>query len=267
MSEDKPVAEKTSDKPLVKRSTVPAGLKYPEYKKYLQHDFFYSCAYCTIMESEATAIKLTIDHYEPKEKRKDLEHDYSNLMYACEECNRWKGTLCPPQEARDNGFRFFRPDTDIRDEHFEEKGIRVEARTPTGRYTIEAVRLNRVTLRNLRKLRERLWNAVESIVDGANEIAAFPFDQLPRHYRPLVPHLIREVAKKRKEIENDFEAMLREYARSPLADAVLPGPEPEPEMSQQERQERLRRLREMGGMSLDTWQGRAHKRGRKEGKR
>lgn len=264
MSEDKPVAERMSDKPLVKRSSVPAGLKYTEYRKYLQYDFFYSCAYCTIMESEATAIRLTIDHYEPKEKRKDLENDYSNLMYACEECNRWKGTLCPPQEARDKGFRVFRPDTDLRDEHFEEKGIRVEARTPIGKYTIDAVALNRVTLRNLRKLRERLWSAAEAISDGAKEIAAFPFDQLPRHYRPLVPHLIREVAKKRKEIESDFEAMLREFARNPLTDAVPPGPEPEP--SQQERQERMRRLREMEGMSPDTWRGRAHKR-QKKGKR
>jgi len=117
---------------LVVRSVVPAGLNYPEYKPYLRHDFFYSCSYCTIAESEAEAVRLTIDHYEPQTAREDLVHDYHNLMYCCECCNSRKGNRCPPESARKDGYRFFRPDQDFRHEHFERKGREVTHKTNVG---------------------------------------------------------------------------------------------------------------------------------------
>lgn len=59
---------------LVVRSAVPVGRPYNEYKRYLRRDFFYSCAYCTIAETEAQAIRFTIDHYEPRNAQPQLEN-------------------------------------------------------------------------------------------------------------------------------------------------------------------------------------------------
>ncbi|MGC1294505.1 MAG: hypothetical protein WA869_05640 [Alloacidobacterium sp.] len=57
---------------LVERSVVPKGLQYGNYKKYLRYDFMYSCAYCSMSEAEAQAIRFTIDHYEPRNARPEL---------------------------------------------------------------------------------------------------------------------------------------------------------------------------------------------------
>ena len=50
-------------RPLVVRSNPPQGENYNEYKEILRYDFFYTCAYCTMMEAEAAAVRFTIDHY------------------------------------------------------------------------------------------------------------------------------------------------------------------------------------------------------------
>jgi uncharacterized protein (TIGR02646 family) len=142
--------------PLVRRSAAPADQKFAEYRQYLRYDFFYSCGYCTISEAEAQALRFTIDHYEPRGARPDLEHEYSNLMYSCDQCNTLKGDRCPPASARADGYRFFRPDHDIYQEHFQNNGIRIESTSNVGYYSIQALDLNRLALRRLREIRERL---------------------------------------------------------------------------------------------------------------
>src|SRR5262245_5407599 len=129
---------------LIKRSAVPAGLKYTDYRQHLRRDFFYICAYCTMSEAESHGISFAIDHYEPRNARADLEHEYTNLMYACEVCNVMKGDRCPPPEARAQGHRFFRPDQDDYDEHFQVSGIRLEPKSNVGHYSIWALNLNRL---------------------------------------------------------------------------------------------------------------------------
>jgi 5-methylcytosine-specific restriction endonuclease McrA len=56
---------------------------------------------------------LLLNHYEPRGARPELVHEYSNLMYTCDQCNTQKGDRYPPPPARLNGHRFFRPDQDI----------------------------------------------------------------------------------------------------------------------------------------------------------
>src|SRR5262245_30562116 len=92
----------------VVRTTVPVGLEYGDYRQYLRTDFLFSCAYCTVTEFEASGIRFTIDHYEPKSIRPDLQHDYENLMYACDVCNQRKGYRSPSELERTKDFRFFR---------------------------------------------------------------------------------------------------------------------------------------------------------------
>lgn len=210
--------ERSGDSILIVRVQVPAGLQYPEYRKFLRRDFFYSCAYCTMTESEAQAIRFTVDHYEPRGARPDLEHEYANLMYACDECNTRKGNRCPPPSARADGYRFFRPDVDRYTDHFEHRGIRVEPKSNTAYFTIESLDLNRQTLRRLRDLRQRLTACDRFVVAGINALRGAHIDGLPQHVKAQAAAAIRNAVTVADTLADGIDALLRDYARSNLID-------------------------------------------------
>lgn len=203
---------------LVSRSVVPVGLAYGEYKRYLRVDFFHTCAYCTIAEAEARAIRFTIDHYEPQQARPDLANDYGNLMYACDTCNTMKGDRYPPENARKDGFRFFRPDQDLRRDHFERQGIEVVPKSNVGFFTIETLDLNRAALRRLRELRDRLKACDQYVVEGIMGLRSFPTDALPSDIRGKAITKIKEAMAVAEDIGAAIDSLLQEYAKSPLVD-------------------------------------------------
>src|SRR5690348_5398696 len=106
-SDDKKVLAKATRtiSRLVERSAVPAGLPYNDYRSYLRYDFYYSCAYCTMTEAEAQAVRMCIDHYNPVNNDPALANVYENLMYACDACNTLKGKRWPSQALQDKGAR------------------------------------------------------------------------------------------------------------------------------------------------------------------
>lgn len=81
---------------------------YGEYREHLRRDFWFSCAYCTTAEVEATGIGFEIDHYVPASRDKSLLTCYKNLMWCCEHCNSAKRNH-PTPKASEAGFRFFNP--------------------------------------------------------------------------------------------------------------------------------------------------------------
>jgi 5-methylcytosine-specific restriction endonuclease McrA len=168
-----------TDPEVVTRSEVQPGMKYPEYRDHLRYDFFFSCAYCTTTEAEAQGIRMTIDHYEPRSVRRDLENDYANLMYACDPCNTLKGSRCPTSEARAHGHRFFRPDQDVRRQHFEQSGIRLNPKTNVASFSIESLDLNRLSLLRLRGIRNRIANCAKEAAQGILALRRLPIDRLP----------------------------------------------------------------------------------------
>src|SRR5579885_1327542 len=127
-------------KPSVTRSQVPKRTDYKQYRSELRLDFWFSCAYCSITESEARGIAFQIDHYEPDSTKLPNVNDYDNLMYACDVCNRRKLDLRPSDTARAAGYRFFRPDRDVESEHFELAAKhRIAWKTKAGEFTIEGL--------------------------------------------------------------------------------------------------------------------------------
>lgn len=235
----------TDSRVLVTRSDVPKGKEYKEYKQYLRYDFFYSCAYCSISEAEAMAIRLVIDHYEPRKARPELEHVYDNLMYACDECNSRKGDRSPPIKARAAGHKFFRPDHDIHEEHFTKTGVRLESKTATGEFTIDALDLNRFGLRRLRDIRSRLTQCDRHVAQGVLGLRSFPFDQLPPSVRARAIHFAQEAMKMAGEIVNEIDGVLRDSARSELID-------PDP-TSEKEAQARAAKLKRLEALFPDSW--------------
>jgi 5-methylcytosine-specific restriction endonuclease McrA len=239
------VAPQTGRSSLVVRSTVPANLEYGEYKPYLRVDFWHSCAYCTLSEAEARAIRFTIDHYEPKEARKDLVNEYSNLMYACDVCNIRKGDRYPPVEARKGGHRFFRPDQDIRSDHFERSEIYLREKSNVGYYTIQALDLNRASLRRVRELRARLSECDQYIVEGITALRAFPADTLPTEIRAKALRKIKEAMNVAEDLSAAIDSVLRDFAKSPLVD---------PDGDAEERaKERAKQLQELEAMYPGSW--------------
>jgi HNH endonuclease len=220
--------------PLVTRSVVPAGQKFSKYKQYLRHDFFYSCGYCTMSEAEAQAVRFTIDHYEPRSARADLEHEYSNLMYSCDQCNTLKGDRCPKPSARADGYRFFRPDQDVYQEHFQKNGVRLESKTNVGYYSIQTLDLNRLALRRLREIRERLTKCDRLVAEGIFGLRHLHIDKLPQSIKGNAARAILQATNVADRIANDIDALLREHARSPLVD-----PDPEADSRAKDRARNL----------------------------
>jgi 5-methylcytosine-specific restriction endonuclease McrA len=237
---------------LVNRTNVPSGLHYRDYRKYLRYDFFFTCAYCSISEAEAQAIRFTIDHYEPRAARDDLEHEYSNLMYACDECNQRKGDRSPPPNARADGYRFYRPDEDFFNDHFKQHGVRVEPKSHTGEYSIEALDLNRLSLRRLRELRQRLTECHKFVAEGVLALREFSIDRLPKNIKVSALNAIRNATKIAEDLENEIDSILRDYARSSLIDD-------DPE--QKDRAiERTVKLKQLEALHPGTWRAPRKKR-------
>ena len=206
---------------LVVRSNVEPGLPYRDYRKYLRSDFFFSCAYCTISEYEAGGLRFTIDHYEPVSDRPDLKDDYNNLLYACDQCNMRKGDLTPPVEARVEGFRFFRPDNDVRSEHLAISGQRLSHLSRIGEFSIDALDLNRLALRRTRELRRRLHDCDMHVSSGVTALRTFRIDQIPSQIRARALKAIESVSDMAAETSESVDDFLKQVARSPVLDEDL----------------------------------------------
>lgn len=236
---------------LIARSTVPSLTDYTEYRPYLRVDFLWSCAYCTITEAEATGFRMTIDHYEPQSARPDLDCDYSNLMYCCDECNARKGDRYPPISARENGFRFFRVDQDEFSSHFELIGLKIGHTTNVGYYTIQALDLNRQALQRIRSLRMRAFDCHELALEGIRAIKSIRLDLFSPTFRGRVLQKIREWEGVQDQIESDIDSLLERLAKSPLLDA-------DPEI-QERAEERKKSLDSIEALHPGNWRGRQTK--------
>ncbi|WP_363351364.1 HNH endonuclease signature motif containing protein [Methylocystis echinoides] len=209
------------------------------------------CAYCSLMETEASAVRFTIDHYEPVAARPELKSDYGNLMYACEPCNSRKGDRYPPPSARAVGYRFFRPDHDVHPDHFRLEGMRLGGETSTGEYTIDALDLNRHMLRRLRELRLRKMAAEEYISEGVAALRRFHIDRLPPEIKGKVFAAIRGTLATAAEVAAKVDEVLRIEARSPLL-----GDDPDPDLTSAEERDRKARLRALEALFNASWRGR-----------
>lgn len=239
---------------LIVRSEVPSDLPYQEYRQYLRRDFFFCCAYCTVSEAEAGGVRFTVDHYEPKSLRPDLKDRYDNLMYCCDICNTRKGTRSPPEEARAAGYRFFRPDNDNFIEHYEPKGIRLEAKTATADYTINALDLNRHGLMRIRQIRQRLGLLAEQVAEGVRGLRRLKLDQLPPQMRGRALRAIQNAEVMEGQISRAIDAVLEEEVRSVLLD--------EDKEAYERSLERVRALKHIESLFPENWRAKsASKRG------
>ena len=134
---------------------------YKDYRSYrlsLRRDFKNRCAYCLTHEFfVGGAAGFEIDHYRPQKglyARPDLEAEYSNLYWACRECNSNKSDGWPSLEDETQGLCYIdpcKPEGD-HEKHwrFHRNGI-LESLTFAGEYTEEKLMLWRPFLQNRRQ--------------------------------------------------------------------------------------------------------------------
>jgi hypothetical protein len=201
-------------------------------------------------ETEAQAINFTIDHYEPKTKNTALTHQYSNLMYCCIDCNRYKGTRWPTESQQAKGYQFFQPDQHIYGDHFERGGASgvekvLKEKTPIGYYTINALSLNRQSLQRLRHIRDRATQCDAHVLGGLRALRTFQLDQLPREIRGRAATQINAAISFASQVLDQVDAILQANGRSPLID-----PDEDARTHARERSQRLKHLDELRPGSL-----------------
>lgn len=205
-------------KAIVTRSIVGLTNNYRDYRDTLRYDFWYSCAYCSITELEASAIGFEIDHYYPQKNHPNFIHDYNNLMWACEKCNGYKSNFDPDKDDIEKGNIVLRPDFDDPREHLKLEGYFLKNITHTGEFNIERLDLNRLQLRRLREIRERFWNASEYLAFGIHELLKFRIDKLnPKQRFPFLK-LKNKVQERYNQRSDSLNSLIRKFAKSDFLD-------------------------------------------------
>lgn len=196
---------------VVVRSAVEPGLPYAKYQDSLRFDFWFSCAYCSITEVEATAVGFQIDHFKPQTR--EGTNEYSNLMWSCTPCNRKKSNIWPADHLVSQGYRFIRPDEDDPNDHLAvdpANDFRLKHLTNAGHYTRELLQLDRKPLLDLRKTRQVLYETKEAIAFGLGRLGEKRrgLDQLKPQYRAQFLKAIEDA----KAAERSLAAALNELS-------------------------------------------------------
>jgi hypothetical protein len=104
-----------------RRVNVRSFKDYQIYKSYLREDFNYRCGYCDIHENDwGYYWHFHVDHHRPKSwpEFKHLETVYSNLLYACDQCNNMKLASWPSDDPITDGVGWLDPCEYDLAEHF-----------------------------------------------------------------------------------------------------------------------------------------------------
>lgn len=143
---------------------------YGRYREYLRKSTHYSCAYCTISESEAPGATFNIEHFRPRKYFPELATKCENLRYSCPRCNSYKGDLwileatgcsrdcekCTHHVCQENIARFINPMREDPSKAIfwgEDDRLYAYNGSKPADYTIKYLRLNRAQLIKLRHVR------------------------------------------------------------------------------------------------------------------
>ena len=213
--------------PPIRRSNPPQKSNYTQYKEELRSDFFNSCAYCGIMESESAGVGFSIDHYIPKEtpEGKPLENTYLNLLLSCGDCNTYKGKYLASAIQKDRGLVIIRPDVMVPADHLmldETDPCELASETTTGRFNIAKLDLNRPGLKKIRAIRHRCFQAKEIIEQGIRALSSVALDNLEPSQKARLLKIRHDIFQIKSGFDGDIDKLISDYARSPLR---LPDPE------------------------------------------
>lgn len=206
--------------PVVIRSNTKKKTAYLDYRDDLRHDFWYSCAYCSMTELESCGISFEIDHYLPQSSFSEFKNDYQNLMWSCSSCNNLKRDYYPGENEKNKDLVIIRPDEEDPSCHFELNGNILNGITKKGEFNIDWLYFNSLRLRRLRDIRRRLYESKQYIKQGVIGLSKIKLDQIDKKHRVDVLKMIEKIKKKHSELDtqDQYYRELRDCARSHLID-------------------------------------------------
>ncbi|HYQ46206.1 MAG TPA: hypothetical protein VER11_29755, partial [Polyangiaceae bacterium] len=170
-----------------------------------------------ITEFESRAIGFHIDHYVSQAQAPSLAAQYDNLMWSCSTCNWYKGEIDVSLPWETDPHRFYRPDHDVSDDHFVLETIRLRGTSTVGEFSTEVLSLNRLGLRRLRALRNRVAGADAVTINGIHELRNVPIDKLPKRLKSKFLQIKQRLAAKADQLLTDDTVWIA-LVRSPLLD-------------------------------------------------
>ena len=205
--------------PVVIRSQVDPKKNYLDYRDALRYDFLYSCAYCWITEIEASGLGFSIDHYYPQKARPESKNEYSNLMWSCHSCNRYKSDFSPSEHDIKFGRVILRPDNDDPRDHYDYMEYSLSGKTPIGEFNIKWLDLNRMQLRRLRRIREKFYASNSYIAYGISELSKIKLDTINPQKRYIFLKIRNQVIEYKERVVDSMDELIRDFAHSPFLDS------------------------------------------------
>lgn len=91
--------------PHTRRHGPQGYVDYTSYKDWLRDEFIFKCVYCLNRETWHPGLStFGVDHLLSRTSRPDLECDYDNLVYACSDCNSFKGDSDGAPDPCNHGY-------------------------------------------------------------------------------------------------------------------------------------------------------------------
>jgi hypothetical protein len=162
----------------IRRQSPPAWKTYSLYKLTLRQEFEKQCVYCRLPDTLKGQDNFGVDHYKPKRDFPNLIAEYSNLFYACNCCNRRKGTFWPDSDQLAAGLFIPNPCEHIMFEHLRYRGVEVIEHSETGKFAKDILDLNddasveyrQIVLDIMRSVKDRQLSVEQTINQIENRI-------------------------------------------------------------------------------------------------
>jgi len=155
-----------------KRSEAPpAYSNYRLYKPYLRTEFYCTCVYCRMPDGPKGSSAFGVDHYCPQNQDTTLATTYSNLFYACNDCNAYKGKYWPSAEELEKGIFIPNPCSHVMFQHVQNIDCTFKAKTKAGKHLVDLLNLNNDRLVSYRRALSTLHASAKQEISDLQKLA------------------------------------------------------------------------------------------------
>ena len=193
----------------------PVYTRYQSYKRHLKEEFQSQCVYCRLPDGVKGQEAFGADHYRPKSKFPELETDYINLFYACNGCNRRKGTFWPTDMQLKVGELIPNPCDYVMFRHLRYQHVTVEPRTHTGNFAVDLLMLNSEDSLKYRELMLYVVKSLEEDIQRSRNMISKLKDRIAKSPENA-SELEEEITATQNDIEKFEDKLMRVLGQKPV---------------------------------------------------
>ncbi len=200
--------------PLKRRAKYSAYRHYKDYRQEIRADCLGRCVYCDAHENEIGGVEnMTLDHFRPRDKYSHLEHEPTNLLWACHKCNEFKKNLWPAYGTSHTvvgNKGFIDPFKENLQDYFDilPDGQLEALKTPAS-YMIKILKLNRTGAKKVREKRNKTYESAEKykvfLIESIKRVNNWlSRDSLPEEDR-------KELFQHKVALELQYDAIMKDF--------------------------------------------------------